>query len=107
MSETLTFVGFGPNGILFRDGERLYMVWPSRTPGINWSGMEVRRHDAAFTTCYPDWCGAEVDMRQDESDPVTPEIMALADRMAKTLNAFFKNEEKRVAADLKAQGVNL
>ena len=88
MSEPLTFVGAGTDGLLFTDGERLFFVWKASfsAPGVVWTGMEVKDPSIAFPAISANWCGAEVDMRNDDSDLMTPESMDLGDRMADALN---------------------
>jgi hypothetical protein len=99
----LTFLGVGTEGLLFTDGARLFLVWQSNTDGVAWMGMEVPHPDAAFPTIYPDWCGAEIDMRQTDDDPMTPEVMELGDRMAEALNLLFRETEKRITAEWKTR----
>lgn len=97
LSEDLVHIGTGPDGILFTDGEKLYMVWPSDEKGFSWSGLEVVSPSMAFPGIDGDeYCGGEVDMRQHEEDPMTEETMALGDRVADFISKHI-NQERRMA----------
>lgn len=99
----LTFVCRGVEGMIFTDGERFFLVWESKTTDYDWVGMEVKSPmDAFLSVGYPNWCGAEIDMRQSDEDPMTDEIKELGDRMAEALNQHYKDTEKRATADFEA-----
>lgn len=96
-SEELVYIGTGPDGILFTDGVKLYMVWPSDTSEFVWAGHEVGYTEMAFPGIDGDgYCGAEIDMRRSDKDSMTEEIMALGDRVAAFLTRHI-NHERRTA----------
>lgn len=100
----LTVLGIGQNGILLTDGVNLYKVWESTSSaeGYEWYGMKVRTVTDAFEAFVPDLCGAEIDMRQNDDDAMTPEIMDLNDRVAVTLNEYLKKPEAEITAKWEA-----
>lgn len=108
MSHPLFFFGSGPNGMLFTDGEKLYLVMESVTvttdngnvnADMRWSGLRVESPSAAFHDITPNPCGAEVDMRQNDESPMDEATMAIGDQIADALNRYYRDEEKRLCRE--------
>lgn len=99
----LRVIAVGFQGIILTDGVKLYHVWKSGkqdAPGYEWTGVETREVTSAFHLVDPSMiCGAEVDMRNDDEDSMTPEMMDLGDSVAAALNDFFNAQEKSGSAE--------
>lgn len=93
-------IAVSPWAFLLTDGESLYNVWRSSrdTPTV-FDGMKVNRVDCAFLSVgYTEYCGAEVDMRQNEEDEMTEEVRLLGDAVAECLTNYFTEQEKQATA---------
>lgn len=95
----LVCIASSDDGLIFADGHDMYCVWKSNSRDCEWSGLRI---DSNIPSVHHEFvCGAEVDMRRDTDDPVTPEIMALNDRMADALNKYFDGQRKQVDVEWK------
>lgn len=93
----LTFFGLATDGIIFTDGQNLFLVWKSNSGECEWCGMQINSPLDGFDIGgYTTVCGAEVDMRRTGENPATENEKNLGDIMANTLNSYFQDEEKRM-----------
>jgi hypothetical protein len=96
-TEPLTFVGLNTDGhVLLTDGTDLYAAWPAPVGTPGWVGQKIDRDIEYGRTRNVNFCGAEIDMRQDEDHDWTEEVKLLGDRVAVTLNQIIRSTNDKI-----------